>query len=446
MREGAALFADLYELTMLQAYVAERMTDPAVFELFFRKLPEQRNYLIAAGLEDALDAIERLEFTDSDIAYLRGLGFFSEEFLDHLRGFRFGGDVDAAPEGEVIFAHEPVMRVRAPLGQAQVLETLALNEINIQTMLASKAARVVDAARGRTVVDFGARRAHGVDAAMKAARCAYLAGCAGTSLLSAGRRYDIPVFGTMAHSYVQAHQRESEALESFAGLYPNTTLLVDTYDTLEGVRRVIELTRGSREAGRALEVRAVRLDSGDLAELAASARRMLDDAGLEQVRIFASGSLDEHRIARLVKEGAPIDGFGVGTKLTAAADAPYLDCAYKLVEYAGEPRVKLSSRKATYPGPKQVFREWEDGRMSRDRIGRADERLPGRPLLEPVMRGGRRLPAGRRSIQDIRSGLREHVDQLPTRLRDLEKADPPYPVQISRELEAELETLRSGHR
>jgi nicotinate phosphoribosyltransferase len=337
-REGSPLrsadFTDLYELTMDRAYAAEGMDQTAVFELFFRELPPGRNFLVAAGLEDVLDALESLGITADDLEYLRGLGLFPEAFLEQLRGFRFVGEVWAMPEGTVVFPHEPLVQVVAPILEAQLIETLVLNQVHFQSLIASKAARVVAAAAGRDVIEFGSRRAHGAEAALKVARASYLAGAAGTSNVLAGKLYGIPVSGTMAHSYIQAHDDEAAAFAAFADVYPETTLLVDTYDTLAGVRRVIGL---ARRLGDRFRVRAVRLDSGDLGTLARQARQMLDAAGLSSVRIFASGGLDEYEVAELVAAGAPIDAFGVGTKMAVSEDAPSLDMAYKLVEYAGRP-------------------------------------------------------------------------------------------------------------
>lgn len=422
-----ALFTDLYELTMGQAYAAEGMDQPAVFELFFRTLPAHRNYLVAAGVEDVLDYLEHLHFTEDDLDYLRSLGRFSEAFLKHLRTLRFTGDVWAVPEGTVVFPHEPLLQVRAPLIQAQLVETYVLNQVHFQTVLASKAARVVLAAQGRPVVDFGSRRAHGVDAALKMARACYLAGAAGTSNLLAGQRYGMPVFGTMAHSYIQAHADERAAFEAFARQFPGTTLLVDTYDTLEGVRQVIELARKLQDD---FTVRAVRLDSGDLAELARAARRLLDEAGLTQVGIFASSGLDEYEIQRLLAQGAPIDAFGVGTKLAVSQDAPALDMAYKLVEYAGIARTKRSTGKSLLPGRKQVYRQWQDGQMVQDVLGSWDEKLPGQPLLVPRMQNGHRTTAPP-PLSDLRHYVQQQLAALPEAVRFLEPAEPGYPVTLS---------------
>ncbi|HKK08271.1 MAG TPA: nicotinate phosphoribosyltransferase, partial [Gemmatimonadota bacterium] len=315
-------------------------------------------------------------------------------------------------------------------------ETFLMNQVHLQTLLASKAARVVTAAAGRPVVDFGLRRMHGIDAGMKAARAFHVAGVAATSNLAAGERWGLPVSGTMGHSYVQAHDSEEDALRAFADLYPGTTLLVDTYDTLEGVRTVARLASGE---GGAFRPGAIRLDSGDLAELARASREILDDAGLGDVEIFASGGLDEDSVASLVEDGAPIDGFGVGTGMGVSRDAPALDIAYKLVEYGGEGRIKLSPGKELLPGPKQVFRVEDGGEAVRDVLARADEEAPGRPLLVPVMEGGRRLEAGRHDLEAARRRAREETGRLPGRVRALEPARPPYPVRPSRLLERDAE-------
>jgi nicotinate phosphoribosyltransferase len=438
---ASALFTDLYELTMAQAYWAEGMHQPAVFELAFRSLPPNRNYIVAAGLADVVEYLEGFRFTPDEIAHLRRLGGFQEDFLAWLEQLRFTGEVWAVPEGTLVFPDQPLVQVIAPVIQAQLAETYILNQVHLQSVAATKALRVVTAAAGRPVVDFGSRRAHGTDAALKVARATWLAGGAGTSNVLAGRMYGIPVFGTMAHSYIQAHQGDREAFENFTALYPGTTLLVDTYDTLAGVREVIGL---KRRLGAKFQVRAIRLDSGDLGALAFQARKMLDQAGLRDVGIFASSGLDEYQVQALVAQGAPIDAFGVGTKMAVAADAPDLDMAYKLVEYAGRGRIKLSSRKLLYPGRKQVFRKLENGRMVSDTVGRFDQRLPGEPLLEPLLAA---MPGpGRRArvrLEDSRERCRRELERLPEELRRLEQAAPPYPVRISPALQADLDAVRA---
>jgi len=434
----AALLTDLYQLTMLQAYVAEGMTDTAVFDLFVRRLPESRNYLVACGLQDVLDYLEGVRFGPDALAYLDAQGLFGQAFLDYLAGFRFSGEVRAVPEGTAVFANEPILEVSAPLPEAQLVETFLLNQVHFQTVVASKAARVAWAAQGRTVVDFGLRRYHGIDAGLKAARASYIAGVHATSDVLAGKLYGIPITGTMAHSYVLAHDSELDAFSRFAECYPETVLLVDTYDTLEGVRKVVEL---ARRLGGDFHVRAIRLDSGDLAALAIGARGILDEAGLTGVGIFASGDLDEHRIATLLARGAPINGFGVGTRMGVSADAPYLNSAYKLVSYAGRGRMKLSAAKSTLPGRKQVFRTTQGGRAVGDVIALDDESTGGRPLLRPVMEAGSRLPNASPTLDEVRRHWEEERAALPPSVLCLEPLDDPYPIEIGPGLAAERDRL-----
>lgn len=431
MPSHSALFTDLYELTMMQAYYEEAMTENAVFSLFVRRLPPRRNFLLACGLDTVLAYLQNLRFYDEDIAYLASLGKFSAPFLNRLRDFRFSGDVYAVPEGTPVFANEPILEIVASLPEAQLVETFVMNQIHLQTVLASKAQRGVTAAKGRPIVDFGARRMHGTDAALKAARAFYIAGVAATSNVLAGKEYGVPVNGTMAHSYIQAHEDETEAFRKFAGHYPGTVLLVDTYNTLAGIRSVVEL---SNTQGKDFKISAVRLDSGDLLSLSREARILLDQAGLGKVEIFASGGLDEDKIAQLVASGAPIDGFGVGTSMGVSNDAPDLDIAYKLCEYAGKGRLKLSTGKPILPGRKQIFRLSENGYYVRDVIARADENLPGRPLLEAVMHNGKRLAAGRVDIESIRTLTGKQTALLPGPVRAIAPAEPSYPVEVSRRL------------
>ncbi len=434
-----ALFTDLYELTMAQAYVADAMADvPATFSLFVRTLPAERNFLLAAGIDTALGALESFRFEPADIDYVRSIGRFTPAFLDWLRAFRFRCSVVAVAEGTPVFAGEPIVEVTGPLAQAQLVETLLINELHLQTMLASKAVRVVGAAQGRRVVDFGARRIHGIDAAVNGARAFAIAGVSATSNLLAGRAWGLPVVGTMAHAYVQSFASEAEAFRAFARHYPDTTLLVDTYDTLEGVRRVIEL---ARELGPAFQVQAVRLDSGDLAALARTARDMLDAAGLKKVRIFASGGLDEHGIAALVAADAPIDAFGVGTRMGTSEDVPALDVVYKLTALAGRGRVKLSPGKNLLPGQKQIWRIEAGGMARRDVMGRAEEKNSGRALLQPVMQSGARIGAGP-SLTEVAAHAQREIARLPPALRGLSPAR--YTVEISAVLTAYAAEVRAA--
>lgn len=425
---NAALLTDLYELTMLQAYRDAGVTGTAVFDLFARRLPERRNYLLACGLDDALRYLETLNFGDDALDYLHSLDRFSDDFLAWLRDFRFTGDVYAVPEGTPVFADEPILEVVAPIAEAQLIETFVMNQVHFQTTVATKAARVVRAAGGRAVVDFGLRRMHGTDAGMKSVRAFHIAGVSSTSNVLAGQVYGVPVSGTMAHSYIQAFDGELDAFREFTALYPDTVLLVDTYDTVRGIERVIEL---ARELGDDFRVRAVRIDSGDLAALSKRARAMLDEAGLEGVEVFLSGGLDEYEVAELIAAGTPVDGFGVGTKMGVSDDDPDFDIAYKLTAYEGKGRTKLSPGKPILPGRKQVFRVDEGDGAVRDIIARHDEAGPGRPLLRRVMAEGRRLTDARDSLDGARDRAREETARLPERLRAVEPAEPPYPVEVS---------------
>ncbi len=428
---NAPLLTDLYQLKMTQAYFKEGLAGTAAFDLYVRRLPPARSFLLACGLDDALGFLERLSFDRGVLDHLAELRQFSPDFLEWLAHTRFTGDVYAIPEGTPVFAGEPIVEVVAPLAEAQLVETFVTNQIHLQTVLASKATRIVEAAAGRPVVDFSLRRSHGIDAGLKGARAFYVAGVASTSNVLAGRTYGIPVAGTMAHSYVQAHEDEGAAFRAFLNLYPDGVVLVDTYDTLGGVRRLIALARELGERGR---VSAIRLDSGDLETLSRAARREFDEAGLDQVEIFASGGLDEHSIDALVRSGAPIDGFGVGTLLGVSADAPTLDMVYKLVEYDGRGRTKLSADKQVLGGRKQVFRD-----KTGDVIAKADERHAGRGLLVPVMRSGRRVLD--ETLEAIRDRARREIAALPVRCRALGPIDPPYPVEVSSALSQEQERL-----
>jgi nicotinate phosphoribosyltransferase len=429
------LLVDLYQLTMGESYVAEGIAErEATFSLFFRTLPDGWGYALAAGLESALRYLEELRFGEDDLAYLGETGLFGERFLERLRSFRFSGAVRAVPEGTAVFPVEPLLELTAPLVEAQVVETMVLNEIHLQTLVASKAARSVEAAGGRLLVDFALRRAHGGEAGLKVARASHLAGFDSTSNVLAGRLHGIPIAGTMAHSYVESFDDELEAFRAFARSYPDdSVLLVDTYDTLEGTRRAAVV--GRELAARGHRLRGVRLDSGDLVELSRGVRAILDEAGLEDAMVFASGGLDEYEIARLLDAGAPIGGFGVGTKMGVSADAPFLDMAYKLVELDGRPVLKLSPGKATLPGPKQVLRAREDGLARYDVLGPAagagdDE--GGAPLLLEVMREGRTIWS--ESLAEVRARARSERESLPPEVRALEAAS--YEVRVDPALAA----------
>ncbi|RDU99154.1 nicotinate phosphoribosyltransferase [Trinickia dinghuensis] len=442
---GSALLTDLYELTMLQAYFDAGVNETASFELFVRALPMQRNFLMAGGLEQVLDYLEHLRFGPDELSALAKTRRFPAPFLRSLEHLRFTGEVDAMREGTVFFPDEPVLRITAPMREAQLVESRVMNLVHFETVVASKAARCVLAAPDKLLVDFGLRRAHGAEAAVLSARASYLAGFGGTATLAAGLAFDIPVYGTMAHSYVQAYADEAVAFEDFARSQPtNATLLIDTYDTEEAARKVVALAPLLLNDG--IAIRGVRIDSGDLGEHARRVRRILDEGGLSGVTIFASGNLDEHRLHQLMSEQAPIDGFGVGTRMNTSADAPYLDCAYKLVEYGGEPRRKRSEGKSTWPARKAVYRlTGPNGVMAGDLITLANERRDGEPLLEPVMRGGKRC-AQPVTLHSARAHAWRQLRALPNAQRTLD-VDEPYPVAVSdglRELARRLDEGRPG--
>jgi nicotinate phosphoribosyltransferase len=443
---SAALFTDLYELTMGASYHARGLDEPATFDLFFRHLPPQRRFLISCGLEQCLDYLEGLHFEDDDLAYLSTLGLFEASFLDRLQGLRFTGEVWAVPEGEAVFEREPVLRVTAPLIEAQLVETYLLNCISHETMVASKAARVALACGDHDFIDFSARRVQGTDAALRGARASRVAGASATSLVAAGHEFGIPVRGTMAHSYVMRFAREADAYRAFARDMPGgAVLLIDTYDTVEGARRVVDVAAELSAEG--VKVRAVRLDSGDLGELSRQVRSVLDEGGLADVRIVASGDLDEYRISALLEEGAPIDSFGVGTKMGASTDAPSLNSVYKLVEDADGPKLKLSPEKATLPGRKQVHRVRDDTGMREDVIALQEEDVPeGEPLLERVVADGARTSPSP-PLETVRQRCRDSLAGLPERLRRLEVEEyEPFPVRVSDGLSDLLEKVgRADH-
>ncbi len=429
--QSSLLLTDLYQLSMVNAYYEKGMLGMAVFEFQVRGLPSNRNFLLAAGQEQVIRFLQNARFTEEELEWLAGSGRYSNRVVEHLAGWRFSGEVHGLPEGTLCFPNEPILRVTAPLPEAQLVESRIINLLQLSTLVASKAARCVLVAPGKQLVDFGLRRAHGAEAGLLAARASYLAGFAGTATVLAAPLYGIPIFGTMAHSFVEAHDSETEAFENFAHAQPeNVTLLIDTYDTERGAMKVVELAPRLRDAG--IRIRGVRVDSGDLGAHAQKVRQILDRGGLREVRIFASGDLDEYRIRDLLATGAPIDGFGVGTKLVTSADTPYLDCAYKLMEYDHRPRRKLSEGKVTWPGRKQVFRVFDGrGRMVRDLVTLEHVRAPGEPLMECLMRNGERTSPERDS-REIRAYVAEQLDRLPDALRQLEKHD--YPVEISDEI------------
>lgn len=442
--ENVSMLLDLYELTMCASYYEHKRFEPASFDLFVRKLPPNRSYLLFAGLEQALLFIEKMRFREEHIEFLKKYGF-KDDFLDYLRNFRFTGDVWAIPEGTIVFPNEPLIRVTAPIIEAQLLETFLLNTINFQTTIASKAARVVTAARGRPVIEFGLRREHGVDAGIKAARASYIAGCIGTSNVLAGMLYGMPIFGTMAHSFIMFFSDELEAFRAFSHTFPDrSTLLIDTFEVIKGAKNAILVAKELEAKG--FRLRGVRIDSGDLVALSKAVREMLRENGLDYVQILASGDLDEYKIEELLERGAEIDIFGVGTKLGTSADRPYVDIIYKLCERMTpegkfKPIMKLSEGKATLPGRKQVFRVKDaQGYFIKDIIALEDEKIDGEPLLVKVVDHGKMIydfPP----LEKIRERALDNLSRLHEKYKRL-KNPARYPVKLSpnlRKLMSELE-------
>jgi nicotinate phosphoribosyltransferase len=441
--QNMSMLTDLYELTMCASYFEHKRFEPATFDLFIRRLPPNRSYFLFAGLEQVLLFLEKMRFTEEHIEYLKSLGF-KDDFLDYLKNFRFSGDVWAIPEGTVVFPNEPLIRVTAPIIEAQLIETFLLNTINLQTTIATKASRVVYAAKGRPVIEFGLRREHGVDAGMKVARASYIAGCNGTSNVLAGMVYGIPVFGTMAHSFIMFFNNELEAFRAFAKTFPDkSTLLIDTFDNIKGALNAVKVARELERQG--FKLRGVRIDSGDLVTISQEVRRILNENGLSYAQIFASGDLDEYKIEELLSKGAEIDAFGVGTKMGTSADRPYVDIIYKLCERANEkgefiPVMKLSEGKVTLPGRKQVFRfSDEKGNFVKDIIALEGEDIDGEPLLIKVMERGKivyELP----SLEEIRRRALDNLTRLPDKYKRLKKAAK-YPVRLSPKLRRLIKEL-----
>ncbi|MDO9412404.1 MAG: nicotinate phosphoribosyltransferase [Pseudolabrys sp.] len=428
------LLTDLYELNMVQAYLDNHEVGTAVFEFFVRRLPARRGFLLAAGLEDALQFLETMRYSAEDIDWLKSTGRFGDNLLDYLRDFRFTGDVHAIPEGSVCFPNEPLLRITAPLPQAQLVESRLINIMHFQTMIASKAARMVLAAPNKILSDFGLRTAHGAEAGNFSARASYIAGFSSAANVLAGQRYGIPIVGTMAHSFVQVHGDEMKAFETFARARPvGVTLLIDTYDTENGARKVVELAPRLKKDG--IAIGAVRIDSGDLIAMSRKVRTILDAGGLQDTIIVVSGGINEDVLQGMMKDGAPIDGFGIGVNLDASIDAPSLDCAYKLQDYNGTPKRKLSEGKQTWPGRKQVWRSYgSDGRMMGDVLTLEGDKQSGEPLIIEVMRGGKRVGATP-SLDDIRARAVRDLARLPEPLREL-KQGVDYPVAVADALKA----------
>ena len=431
---NASLLTDLYELTMAASYHSRAMNDEATFDLFVRELPKRRNFLVVCGVEQALEYLETLHFDAESIDYLDSLGMFEAAFLEYLSAFRFSGEVCAMREGEIAFEKEPLLRVTAPLIEAQIVETFLLNCVTFQTMVASKAARVSLAAGGKSFLDFSLRRDHGADAGLKAARAAYIAGASATSNVLAGKMYGIPVSGTMAHSYVMAFPTEMDAFRAYARDFPKqAVLLIDTFDVAEGARRAVAIAHELASEGIAL--RGVRIDSGNLGDLSKVVRRILDEGGLHETRIILSGDLDEYRVREMLAAGVPVDVFGVGTQMGTSADSPFLGGVYKLVAEKGAPKVKLSTGKVTLPGLKQVHRFTSQGRFDHDLIALEEEPIDGGdPLLQPAMKDGERI-GDLEPLSEIRARCSASLAALPTAMQQLTDPATPYPVEVSAPLQ-----------
>jgi nicotinate phosphoribosyltransferase len=430
----SALAVDLYQLTMLQGYFDQKMEESAVFEFFIRRLPKNRSFLIFCGLDPVLDYLETLRFSHQDLEKLKQCGLLKNEFIHSLKTFRFTGDVDAMPEGTAIFSGEPCLRVTAPLSQCQFIETMIINFLQYQILVATKAARMILTAKNKILIDFGLRRAHSAEAGYYAARASYIAGFAGTATLNAGLDQGIPVYGTMAHSFIQAHDSEINAFRQFARSHPgNIILLLDTYDYKKAAISVVKLAKELKEKN--ITIKGIRLDSGNLAQQAKTVRKILDQGGLKDVRIYVSGDLDEYALERLELQKAPIDGYGIGTRLATASDSPYLECAYKLQNYAGRPICKLSPGKSTLPGIKQVYRRYtKTGSLSKDEVALVGEPCDGNPLLQPVMRDGKRLHPPF-PLAQIRTHTFEQLAKLPAKFLKL-KGNPKEPVYFSAKLKS----------
>jgi len=433
--KNLALLTDLYELTMAASYLEHEMNETAVFSLFVRKYPPNRRYFVSCGLKEVLEYLSELIFTQDDLDYLESTGFFKSDFLSYLENFKFTGDVHAMPEGTLFFEDEPILEVTAPLIEAQIIETFLINTLNLQSMIATKASRCVHAAGEKKLVDFSFRRCQGIDAAMKVAKASYLAGFIGTSNVLAGKLYGIPIYGTMAHSFVSSFDKEIDAFRAFSQTFPeNSILLVDTYDSVSGTTKAAQV--GKEMADRGEKLKGIRLDSGDMAELSQKARKILDEHGLDQSMIFASGGFDEHKIQKVLSQKAKIDSFGVGTKMGVSADAPYLDMAYKIAQYNGKPVLKLSTGKLSLTSDKQVFRIFSDeGFYDHDIIALREEKMEnGKPLLKPVISSGK-IVYESPPLSEIQSQFKENFSRLHEKYKAIQKDNPHYPVKISKKLQ-----------
>ncbi len=434
--ENLSLFVDLYELTMAYSYFKSNRNEISTFELFVRNFPENRNFLVSAGIDDIIKIISEFHFNDDDLDYLRSLNLFSDDFLDYLKHFRFKGDVWAIPSGQIYFPNEPVIRITADRISAQILETILLNQFNFQSMIASKCARIRLASKGIPCVDFSPRRDHGIDSSLKVAKVSYICGFIGTSNVLAGKIYNIPVYGTMAHSYIMSFDDEEEAFREFLKCYKEPILLIDTYDTIEGAKKVLKLLKEG------YKIRGVRIDSGDLVNLSKKVRELFLNEGFD-VKIFLSGDLDEYVIDDILNKGAIADAFGIGTKMGTSSDAPYLNGVYKLVEDEFGMKIKTSPGKITLPGKKQVYRIYKNGIMQKDIIAFEDENIKGEPILVKYIENGKVIY--NEDLEDARDRFNQNFSTLPNYLKTIKKSDLEYPLEISEKLRKALENLKERH-
>ncbi|HLN87103.1 MAG TPA: nicotinate phosphoribosyltransferase [Candidatus Limnocylindrales bacterium] len=436
--ENFALLTDLYQLTMAQAYFRAQRMGEATFSLFIRSYPPNRGYFVSAGLKDVLDYLQNFSFDANALDYLAERKLFSDDFLHYLADLKFTGDVWAIPEGRIFFKDEPVLEVTAPIIEAQLVETFVINQIHLQTVIATKAARCVHAAAGRPLVDFALRRTHGADAGMKVARASYLAGFAGTSNVSAGQQYGIPIVGTMAHSFVMSFEHEIDAFRAYVSSFPNhSILLIDTYDTLSGARNAVQVAK--EMAGRGEKLIGVRLDSGDLAEHARAVRRIFDEAKLQEIKIIGSGGLDEYDLAEFSAANLPFDSYGVGTKMGTSADAPWADMSYKLVDYDHRPVLKLSTGKNSWPGKKKIYRQLDDGgKLKKDIIVTRQEEVPvAEPLLQKVMEHGK-ITTPLPSLNESRSMFLQEFARFPGPFKEIRD-----PIRYTVDFSPNLQRLRA---
>lgn len=432
-----SMLMDLYELTMAYSYFKSNRNEISTFEVFIRHLPENRNFLVSAGIDDIVEIILNFRFEEDDIKYLRSLKIFSEDFLEYLKKFKFTGNLYAMPNGQVYFPNEPVIRITAPRIEAQILETIVLNQFNFQSMIASKCARIILSSRNIPCVDFSPRRDHGIDSAIKVAKVSYMCNFVGTSNLLAGKLYNIPVYGTMAHSYIMSFDSEEIAFREFLKIFNEPVLLIDTYDTIEGAKKVVKLLKEG------YKIKGVRIDSGDLVYLSKEVKRIFENEGFSNIKIFLSGDLDEYVIDDILNKGTFVDFFGIGTKMGTSSDAPYLNGVYKLVEDEHGFKIKTSPQKITLPGKKQVYRIYKNGTMQEDIIALEDEEINGEPLLKKYIENGKLVK--RIELESSRKLFMENLLRLPSYLKTIKTQEITYPVKISKKLMEIQESLTKSY-